>query len=200
MHKGDLPADVTLEGDIAIDTEAMGLNNRRDRLCLVQLSRGDGNAHLVQFEYGCYEAPNLRHLLSDSQSMKLFHFARFDVAIIRYYLGVLIQPLYCTRTASRLVRTFTDRHGLKDLCRDLLGKEISKQQQSSDWGAPELTNEQKEYAASDVLYLHQLRDALDKMLVRENRADLARACFNFIPARAMLDLSGWEHEDIFAHQ
>ncbi len=189
-----------LEGDIAIDTEAMGLQNRRDRLCLVQLSTGDGNAHLVKFERDRYDAPNLKRLLSNADTMKLFHFARFDVSIIRLYLGVLIQPLYCTRTASKLVRTFTDRHGLKDLCRDLLGKEISKQQQSSDWGAPELTKEQQEYAANDVLYLHQLRESLDKMLVREGRADLARTCFNFIPARAMLDLAGWADVDIFAHQ
>jgi ribonuclease D len=200
LHKNDLPKEVRLEGDIAIDTEAMGLHNRRDRLCLVQLSTGDGNAHLVQFEPGGYEAPNLKALLSDPNTMKLFHFARFDVAIMRLYLGVLVQPLYCTRTASKLVRTFTDRHGLKDLCRDLIGKEISKQQQSSDWGAPELTSEQKDYAASDVLYLHQLRDVLDKMLAREGRAELARACFNFIPARAMLDLAGWAEVDIFAHQ
>lgn len=178
----------------------MGLQNHRDRLCLVQLSTGDGNAHLVKFEPGRYEAPNLKKLLSDTHTTKLFHFARFDVSIIRLYLGVLIQPLYCTRTASKLVRTFTDRHGLKDLCRDLIGKDISKQQQSSDWGAPELTTEQKEYAAGDVLYLHQLRDALDKMLAREGRTDLARACFNFIPARAMLDLAGWAEVDIFAHQ
>ncbi len=195
-----MPADVQLKGDIAIDTEAMGLNNRRDRLCLVQLSTGDGNAHLVKFERDQYNAPNLVRLLSDPQTMKLFHFARFDVSIIRLYLGVLVQPLYCTRTASKLVRTFTDRHGLKDLCRDLLGKEISKQQQSSDWGAPELTAEQKEYAASDVLHLHALRTILDKMLEREGRAELARACFNFIPARAMLDLAGWPEVDIFAHQ
>ena len=189
-----------LAGDIAIDTEAMGLNNRRDRLCLIQLSSGDGNAHLVQFEQGSYAAPNLKRLLSDTATTKLFHFARFDVAIIRFYLGVLVQPVYCTRTASRLVRTFTDRHSLKDLCRDLLGKEISKQQQSSDWGATELSNEQKEYAANDVLYLHPLREALDRMLEREGRAELARACFNFIPARAMLDLAGWADVDIFAHQ
>jgi ribonuclease D len=178
----------------------MGLMNRRDRLCLVQLSNGDGNAHLVKFAPGGYAAPNLKKLLLDPGTMKLFHFARFDVAIIRLYLGVLIQPIYCTKTASRLVRTYTDRHGLKDLCRELLGKDISKQQQSSDWGAPELSNEQKEYAANDVLYLHQLREALDKMLAREGRADLARTCFNFIPARAMLDLAGWADVDIFAHQ
>ena len=189
-----------LTGDIAIDTEAMGLINRRDRLCLVQLSTGDGNAHLVKFERDKYDAPNLKRLLSDPSTTKLFHFARFDVAIIRLYLGVLIQPLYCTRTASKLVRTFTDRHGLKDLCRDLIGKEISKQQQSSDWGAPELSQEQKEYAASDVLHLHALREVLDKMMEREGRTELARACFGFLPARAMLDLAGWAEVDIFAHQ
>jgi ribonuclease D len=178
----------------------MGLNNQRDRLCVIQLSNGDGNAHLVQFAPGQYEAPNLVRLLSNTQNTKLFHFARFDLAIVRYYLGVLMQPVYCTRTASRLARTFTDRHGLKDICRELLGKDISKQQQSSDWGAPELTPEQKEYAANDVLYLHQLREMLDKMLVRENRQELAMACFSFLPARAMLDLSGWQDVDIFAHQ
>jgi ribonuclease D len=195
-----LPANVTLEGDIAVDTEAMGLSTQRDRLCLVQLSSGDGNAHLVQFEPGQYDAPNLKQLLGDTQRMKLFHFARFDVAIIRFYLGVLAQPVYCTRTVSRLVRTFTDRHGLKDLCRDLIGKEISKQQQSSDWGAPDLTQEQKEYAANDVLYLHQLRKMLDVMLTRERRVELARACCDFIPARSMLDIAGWADVDIFAHQ
>lgn len=177
----------------------MGLNPYRDRLCVVQLSTGDGNAHLVHFDPGRYEAPNLVALLSNPNTTKLFHFARFDVAILRYYLGVLVQPIYCTRTASRLARTFTDRHGLKDICRELLGKEISKQQQSSDWGADTLTQEQKEYAANDVLHLHQLRIVLDKMLERENRHELARACFNFLPARAMLDLAGWEGDDIFAH-
>jgi ribonuclease D len=199
LHKGDLPADLKLEGDIAIDTEAMGLNNHRDRLCVVQLSTGDGNVHLVQFAPGAYEAPNLKRLLSNPKTTKLFHFARFDVAIIHLYLGVLIAPVYCTRTASRLARTFTDRHGLKDICRDLIGKDISKQQQSSDWGASELTQEQKEYAAGDVLYLHQLRTVLDGMLAREGRAELAKACFDFIPARAMLDIAGWAEVDIFAH-
>lgn len=199
LHKGDLPANVKLEGDIAVDTEAMGLINRRDRLCLVQLSNGDGNAHLVKFEPGKYDAPNLRALLSDPKTVKLFHFARFDVAIIRMYLGVLVQPLYCTRTASKLARTFTDRHGLKDICRELIGKEISKQQQSSDWGAPDLSTEQQEYAANDVLYLHQLRKVLDGMLVREGRREMAQACFDFLPARALLDLQGWENDDIFSH-
>ncbi len=189
-----------LTGDIAVDTEAMGLVNRRDRLCLVQLSAGDGNAHLVQFAPGEYAAPNLKKLLTDPHTTKIFHFARFDVSIMRLYLGVVTQPIYCTRTASRLVRTFTDRHGLKDLCRELLGKDISKQQQSSDWGAADLTQEQKEYAASDVLYLHQLRAALDVMLQREDRQEIAKACFSFIPWRALLDLAGWEETDIFAHQ
>ena len=195
-----MPDDLIIAGDIAIDTEAMGLVNRRDRLCLVQLSNGDGNVHLVQFERGNYDAPNLKKLLTAPATTKLFHFARFDVSIIKLYLGVLIENIYCTRTASRLVRTFTDRHGLKELCKELLGKEISKQQQSSDWGTEHLSNEQKEYAASDVLYLHQLRAILDEMLTREGRAELAQACFNFIPSRALLDLSGWEEIDIFAHQ
>jgi ribonuclease D len=177
----------------------MGLINRRDRLCMLQLSNGDGNAHLVQFEREMYDAPNLKKLLTRTDTVKLFHFARFDVAIIQYYLGILLQNVYCTRTASKLVRTFTDRHGLKELCKELLGKEISKQQQSSDWGVTELSQEQKEYAANDVLYLHQLRTVLDDMLEREGRVELAQACFNFIPARAILDLSGWEEVDIFAH-
>lgn len=177
----------------------MGLVNRRDRLCLLQLSDGKGDVHLVQFARGAYDAPNLKKLLSDTERVKLFHFARFDVAIIRYYLGVLPVNIYCTRTASKLVRTFTDRHGLKELCKELLGKDISKQQQSSDWGSEDLSQEQKEYAAADVLYLHQLRDILDVMLAREGRTELAQACFNFLPARAMLDLSGWEETDIFAH-
>jgi len=177
----------------------MGLNNYRDRLCVVQLSNGDGNAHLVHFSPGGYNAPNLIALLSNTTTTKLFHFARFDLAIIRYYLGIVLQPVYCTRTASRLARTFTDRHGLKDICKELLGKDLSKQQQSSDWGADDLTPEQKDYAANDVLYLHALRTALDKMLVRENRHELANACFQFLPARAMLDLSGWPDVDIFAH-
>lgn len=177
----------------------MGLVHRRDRLCLLQLSDGNGDVHLIQFARGAYDAPNLKALLSDLNRIKLFHFARFDVAIIRYYLGILPVNIYCTRTASKLVRTFTDRHGLKELCRELLGKDISKQQQTSDWGGEELSQEQKEYAAADVLYLHQLRSILDGMLAREGRTELAQACFNFIPARAMLDLSGWEETDIFAH-
>ena len=199
LHHGDLPADLSLGPVVAIDTETMGLNPHRDRLCLIQLSRGDGDAHLVQFAAGCYEAPNLKRLLSDPAVVKLFHFARFDIAILRHYLGVMPQPLYCTKIASRLARTFTDRHGLRDLCKELLGIELKKEQQSSDWGAPNLTEEQLRYAASDVLHLHALRARLDEMLAREGRTELARQCFDFLPARALLDLEGWAEQDIFAH-
>ncbi|HET8728135.1 MAG TPA: ribonuclease H-like domain-containing protein [Alphaproteobacteria bacterium] len=199
LHKGDLPGDVRFGPIVAVDTETMGLNPARDRLCLVQLSAGDGTSHLVQFAQGRYDAPNLKRLLADPTITKLFHFARFDVAAIEAYLGVTCRPVYCTKIASKLVRTFTDRHGLKDLCRDLLGIEISKQQQSSDWGADELTPEQQRYAANDVLYLHEIKAKLDEMLAREGRTDLARACFDFLPARAGLDLAGWSEVDIFAH-
>ncbi len=200
LHQGDLPDGLDLGPSVAVDTETMGLRTARDRLCLVQLSGGDGNAHLVRFGAGQgYAAPNLKRVLADPKVLKLFHFARFDLAAIQHYLGVTCGPVYCTRTASRLVRTFTDRHGLKDLCRDLIGVEISKQEQSSDWGAPSLTEAQQKYAASDVLYLHQLKAALDIMLAREGRAALAQACFDFLPARAALDLAGWPEEDIFAH-
>jgi ribonuclease D len=177
----------------------MGLNNKRDRLCLVQLSDGQGDAHLVQFAAGAYKAPNLVKLLTDPSRTKLFHFARFDLSIMRHYLGIRINPVYCTRTASRLARTYTDKHGYKDICRELLGVEVSKQQQSSDWGADTLSPEQIDYAASDVLHLHRLRQKLDGMLVREGRAELAQACFNFLPFRAELDLAGWENEDLFVH-
>ncbi len=177
----------------------MGLINQRDRLCVVQLSNGDGNAHLVQFERGKYDAPNLKALLSNPNSTKILHFARFDVAILRIYLGILLQPVYCTKIASKLARTFTDRHGYKDICKELLGVDISKQQQSSDWGAEELSPEQQSYAAADVLHLHVLRDKLEMMLEREGRKPLADACFQFLPARAMLDISGWPEVDIFAH-
>jgi len=177
----------------------MGLNNHRDRLCLVQFSNGDGNAHLVKFEPGQYEAPNLRALLADTSYTKLFHFARFDIAILRAYLGVLVQPIFCSKIASKLVRTYTDRHGYKELCKELVGIDISKQQQSSDWGAPELTQEQMDYAAADVLYLHNIRLKLNEMLEREGRTEVAQACYNFLPARAMLDLAGWNDHDIFAH-
>ncbi|RJF94365.1 ribonuclease D [Oleomonas cavernae] len=199
LHKGDLPADLDLGPVVAIDTETMGLNPQRDRLCLVQLSSGDGNAHLVQIGLGQTSAPNLAAMLIDPKVEKLFHFARFDIAALYQGLGALTAPVYCTKIASRLVRTFTDRHGLKDLCRDLLGVEISKQQQSSDWGAADLTEAQMAYAASDVLYLHGLKAKFDVLLAREGRTGLARACFDFLPARAQLDLAGWPEIDIFAH-
>ena len=199
LHKDDLPDGLDLGPVVAVDTETMGLNVPRDRLCLVQLSAGDGTAHLVQLAPGRYDAPNLRRLLGDPAVTKLFHFARFDLASLGHWLGTWATPLYCTKVASKLVRTFTDRHGLKDLCRDLLGVEIAKQQQSSDWGAPELTPEQLAYAASDVLHLHRLRAALDGMLAREGRAELAAATFAYLPTRARLDLAGWGEVDIFAH-
>lgn len=199
LHVGDIPASVTFAGDIAVDTEAMGLNNHRDRLCLVQLSDGNGDEHLVQFRGGEYKAPNLCKLLTDPKRVKLFHFARFDVAILQHYLGVKTGPIYCTKIASRLTRTFTDRHGFKDLCRDLLGVEVSKQQQTSDWGQETITPEQQEYAASDVRYLHRLREKLDVMLAREGRAEMAAECFRFLPTRASLDLAGWPEIDIFSH-
>jgi ribonuclease D len=199
LHQGDLPDGLDFGGSVAVDTETMGLRPDRDRLCLVQLSAGDGTAHLVQFPDRAYDAPRLRGLLADPATTKLFHYARFDIAVLKRYLGVDCTPLYCTKIASKLCRTFTDRHGLKDLCRDLLGVELSKQQQTSDWGAAELSREQIGYAASDVLHLHALRERLDAMLAREDRADLAAACFAFLPARAALDLAGWPDEDIFAH-
>jgi ribonuclease D len=199
LHRGDLPEGLLFGDAVAIDTEAMGLNPHRDRLCLVQLSRGNGDAHLVQLAPECYDAPNLRRLLADPSVTKLFHFARFDIAMLYHYLGVMAQPLYCTKIASRLVRTFTDRHGLRDLCKDLLGVELKKEQQSSDWGAPSLSEEQLRYAASDVRYLHALRARLDEMLAREGRTELAQSCFDFLPARALLDLEGWPEQDIFAH-
>ncbi len=199
VHRGDLPAGLDLGREVAIDTETMGLKPHRDRLCLVQLSAGDGKCHVVRFSRDYYEAPRLGALLADPGVTKLFHFARFDLAALRLNLGVLAQPVYCTRTASRLVRTFTDRHGLKDLCKDLLGVDLSKEQQSSDWGAEELTPAQLKYAATDVLHLHALRRKLDEMLAREGRTALAEACFSFLPHRADLDLAGWAEEDIFAH-
>jgi len=199
LHSGDLPDGLDLGPVVAIDSETMGLRPHRDRLCVVQLSSGDGSAHLVQFRQGDYAAPNLKRLLASPDVLKLFHFARFDLAVIRHYLGVRCGPVYCTKIASKLVRTFTDKHGLKDLCADLLGVSLSKQQQSSDWGAEGLTDEQLRYAASDVLYLHALKERLDAMLHREGRVDLAQACFTFLPARAELDLAGWEEVDVFAH-
>jgi ribonuclease D len=199
LHHGDIPEGLTFGSAVAIDTEAMGLNPHRDRLCLVQLSAGDGNAHLVQFAPDNYEAPHLKRLLADTAVLKLFHFARFDLAMLCHYLGTMARPVYCTKIASRLARTFTDKHGLRDLCKDVLGVDLSKQQQSSDWGAASLTEEQLRYAASDVLHLHALRGRLDMMLERENRTELARRCFEFLPARALLDLEGWAEQDIFAH-
>ncbi len=199
LHRGDLPDDVTFGATVAVDSETMGLDPRRDRLCVVQLSAGDGDCHLVQFAQNDYAAPNLKALLTDADVTKLFHFARFDVAAFRHYLGIVCAPVYCTKIASKLVRTYTDRHGLKDLCRDLLGVELSKQQQSSDWGADVLSPEQLSYAASDVLYLHQLRERLDALVAREGRTEIAAACFAFLPCRAALDLLGWDDPDIFRH-
>jgi ribonuclease D len=199
LHRGDLPDGIEFGDCVAVDTETMGLAPHRDRLCLVQLSAGDGNAHLVQLAAGEYGAPRLKRLLGDSRVTKLFHYARFDLAVLYRYLGVVAEPVYCTKIASRLVRTFTDRHGLRDLCKDLLNIDLSKQQQSSDWGAAALSDEQLRYAASDVLHLHALRERLDAMLAREGREAFARACFEFLPCRARLDLAGWADQDIFAH-
>lgn len=199
LHQGDLPDSLTFGDSVAVDSETMGLSLVRDRLCLVQLSAGDGFCHLVQFRDGNYAAPNLKALLSDPAITKIFHYARFDLAMLQRNLGVICQPVYCTKVASRLVRTYSDRHGLKDLCRDILGVELSKQQQSTDWGAEELTEEQLRYAASDVLYLHRLKEALDSVLARDGRSGLAAACFAFLPTRAALDLAGWNDVDIFAH-
>ncbi|MFC5067571.1 ribonuclease D [Flaviflagellibacter deserti] len=199
LHRGDLPDGLTFSGSVAIDTETLGLNHNRDRLCLVQISGGDGTAELVQIVPGQNRAPNLEALLRDRSVQKLFHFARFDVAILFKTFNVMPEPVWCTKIASRLVRTYTDRHGLKDLCRELLGVEISKQQQSSDWGAETLTDSQLAYAASDVLYLHALKAQLEYLLAREGRTALAEACFAFLPIRAALDLTGFENEDIFAH-
>ena len=199
LHKGDLPAGLTFPNGIAIDTETMGLNPHRDRLCLVQLSGGDGTAHLVKFDGKSYEAPNLKALLADPKILKIFHFARFDVAVLDHYLGVATSPIYCTKIASKLARTYTDRHGLKDLVGEILGIELSKQQQSSDWGAAELSDSQRSYAANDVLHLHAIKARLDEMLARVGRQDLAKAAFGFLSTRAKLDLLGFEDDDIFAH-
>jgi ribonuclease D len=199
LHHGDLPAGIPFGTSVAIDTETLGLDPQRDRLCLAQLSAGDNTAHLVQFAAGQFEAPHFKALLLDPNVLKIFHFARFDIAVMCRYLGVMAAPVYCTKIASRLVRTYTDRHGLKDLVRELLGVELAKEYQSSDWGAAELAQEQLRYAASDVLYLHALKAKLDDMLAREGRTELARACFAFLPTRARLDLAGWAEEDIFEH-
>lgn len=200
LHNGDLPANLSFGDCVAVDTESMGLNWDRDRLCLVQLSSGDGNAHLVQLAGGQYTAPNLKKLMADPKVTKLLHFARADLAAIKRYLGVMPQPVYCTKVASVLVRTFTDRHSLKDLTRELLGIDLSKEQQTSDWGAATLTQDQMTYAASDVLYLHKLKDKLDEMLKREGRAELARRTMDFLPIRAELDVAGWRDIDVFAHK
>lgn len=199
LYRGDLPADLAFGPIVAIDTETMGLNPHRDRLCLVQLSAGDGNAHLVQIPKGPAKAPRLAALLADPKVLKLFHFGRFDIAVLEHALGVRCEPVYCTKIAARLTRTFTDRWGLKDLCRELLGVDLSKQQQTSDWGAVELTAEQLAYAASDVLHLHALWAKLEALLRREGRHELAQSCFDFLPARARLDLLGYDQPDIFAH-
>jgi ribonuclease D len=200
LHQEDLPEGALGPGPVAVDTETMGLITPRDRLCLVQISDGRGDEHLVRFAAGSdYAAPNLRAVLADPERLKLYHFARFDLAAIKHYLGVMAAPVYCTKTASRLIRTYTDRHGLKELVRELLGQDVSKQQQSSDWGAPDLSEAQKDYAASDVRYLHAMRTILDERLAREGRTALAQACFDFLPARAELDLAGWPEIDIFAH-
>jgi ribonuclease D len=199
LHEGDLPADVDFGDAVAVDSEAMGLRIGRDPLCVVQLSAGDGHAHVVQLDRRTYDAPNLKRLLTDPDVLKIFHFGRFDIAMFQHYLGVTTAPIYCTKIASKLARTYTDRHGLKDVTKELLGVDISKAQQSSDWGQASLTPEQQAYAASDVLNLHAIRAKLDAMLAREGRAELAQACFDFLPARAKLDIAGWEDVDIFAH-
>ena len=199
LHDGDLPDGLDLGPVVAIDSETMGLRLGRDPLCVVQLSSGDGAAHVVQLRRPAYDAPNLKRLLADPKVLKLFHFGRFDIAMFALHLGVVTAPVYCTKIASKLARTYTDRHGLKDIVRELLGVEMSKAQQSSDWGQATLTNDQVAYAASDVLHLHALRARLDGMLAREGRADLAQACFDFLPTRARLDVAGWEDIDVFAH-
>ena len=199
LHRGDLPDNVEFGESVAIDTETQGLNTLRDRLCVVQLSGRDGVCHLVHFPTPEYDAPNLRRLLEDTSVLKLFHFARFDIAALNHYLGTDCRPVYCTKIASRLIRTYTDRHGLRDLCREFLGIDLSKQQQSSDWAAPVLTEAQMEYAAADVLHLHRLKDALDGRLAREGRTAFAQAAFDFLPTRAAMDIAGFEAEDIFAH-
>ncbi|NTZ43849.1 ribonuclease D [Altererythrobacter sp. SALINAS58] len=201
FHEEDLPADVLAPGDVAVDTETMGLVTHRDRLCVLQISDGKGDEHLVRFAPGSsYSAPNLKAVLADPARVKLYHFGRFDIAAIQYYMGVLAAPVFCTKIASKLVRTYTDRHGLKNLASELIGADMSKQQQSSDWGAPELSDAQREYAASDVRFLHAMRDVLVERLEREGRMDLAQACFDFLPTRALLDIAGWADKDIFSHE
>ena len=199
LHRGDLPDISAYKGAVAIDTETMGLDPHRDRLCVVQLSPGDGSADVVQIAAGQKKAPNIERLLADKSILKIFHYGRFDIAVMANAFGVMAGPVYCTKIASRLARTYTDKHGLKDLARELLGVDLSKQQQSSDWGADELTDAQVSYAATDVLHLHALKERLDLVLAREGRTELAAACFDFLPTRVRLDLAGWEEEDIFSH-
>jgi ribonuclease D len=199
LHKGDLPKDIKFGKVVAVDSETLGLNNFRDRLCLVQLADGNGDAHLIQFERGKYKAPNLKKLLEDNKIMKLMHFARFDVAVFNQYLGAEVNNIYCTKIASKIARTYTDAHGLKVLCYEFLGFEMSKKQQSSYWGVDEISKDQIKYAAADVLYLHRIKEKLDEMLKREGRYELAEECFRFVSTRAKLDLEGWLDKDIFAH-
>lgn len=199
LHQGDLPDDLDLGPVVAVDSETMGLRFRRDPLCVVQLSSGDGHAHVVRLNRPAYDCPNLKRLMADPDVLKIFHFGRFDIGMIQLHLGVETRPVYCTKIASKLARTYTDRHGLKDVVRELAGVDLSKAQQSSDWGAAELSQAQLDYAASDVLHLHKVRDQLDVMLAREGRVDLAQACFDFLPVRARLDLEGWDEIDVFAH-
>lgn len=199
LYQNDLPGDIKFPDGVAVDTETLGLNPLRDRLCLVQLSAGDGTAHLIQFSQDNYKAPNLKKILQNSDIEKIFHYARFDIAVLSHYLNVQASPIFCTKIASKLTRTYTDRHGLKDICRELVGVDLSKQQQSSDWASERLTENQLEYAASDVLHLHALRQKLSDMLIREKRMKLALASFSFLPTRAELDLAGWVDQDIFSH-
>ena len=199
FHKNDLPSEIEFNESIAVDSETLGLRPERDPLCLVQLSSGDGNAHLVQLDRDNYNAPNLKKILTDKNCLKIFHFARFDVAVFKKYLNIECEPIYCTKIASKLVRTYTDKHGLKDLCKEILNIDLSKQQQSSNWGAEELTEDQKKYAASDVIYLHKIKSKLDEQLVKMNRQDMANECFSFIKTRVDLDLKGWPDIDIFSH-
>ncbi|MES2835685.1 MAG: ribonuclease D [Pseudomonadota bacterium] len=199
LHEGDLPADLDLGPEVAVDSETMGLRFRRDPLCVVQLSAGDGDAHVVRLNRPAYDCPNLKRLMADTNVLKIFHFGRFDIGMVELHLGVETRPVYCTKIASKLARTYTDRHGLKDVAREMAGIDLSKAQQSSDWGSPVLSQAQLEYAASDVLHLHAIKARLNEMLVREGRMELAQACFDFLPVRARLDLAGWDEMDIFAH-
>jgi ribonuclease D len=199
FHKNDLPSEIEFNDSVAVDSETLGLRPERDPLCLVQISSGDGNAHLVQLDRDNYNAPNLKKILTDKNCLKIFHFARFDVAVFKKYLNIECEPVYCTKIASKLVRTYTDKHGLKDLCKEILNIDLSKQQQSSNWGAEELTEDQKKYAASDVIYLHRIKSKLDEQLVKMNRQDMANECFSFIKTRVDLDLKGWPDTDIFSH-